>query len=66
MDKRTDLILKAAKEVAVKYIETGRLPLSSFTDAFETIYRAVDRMVPRPEGDPDLDGSGGQEKEADI
>lgn len=56
MDKRTDLILKTAKEVAVKYIETGRLPLSSFTDAFATIYRAVDKVVPPSEIEPGAEG----------
>ena len=46
MKSRTDLVLKAAKEVAVKYIETGRLSLSGFPKAFAEIYGAIDQVVP--------------------
>ncbi len=50
--KRKEMVLRAAKEVAVKYIETGRLPLSNFEEAFATIYRAIDQAVPEePEED---------------
>ncbi len=48
MRSRTDLVLKAAKEVAVKFIETGRLSLSGFPEAFKTIYEAIDQAVPEP------------------
>ena len=41
-------MLKAAKEVAVKYIETGRLSLSGFPKAFSEIYGAIDQVVPDP------------------
>lgn len=44
--KREEMVLRAAKEVAVKYIETGRLPLSNFEEAFALIHRAVDSVVP--------------------
>ncbi|MBW1712942.1 MAG: hypothetical protein JRJ59_07330 [Deltaproteobacteria bacterium] len=62
MKSRTDLVLKAAKEVAVKYIETGRLSLSGFEQAFATIYQAIDRVVPRP--GPAQDGQDTQGQEA--
>jgi len=45
MKSRTDVVLRAAKEVAVKYIESGQLPLSSFDKAFRKIYHAIDRAV---------------------
>lgn len=51
--KRDEMVLRAAKEVAVKYIETGRLPLSNFEEAFALIHRAVDAVVPAAEEDRD-------------
>ena len=50
MRSRTDLVLKAAKEVAVKYIESGRLSLTNFGEAFASIYEAIDRVVPHDSG----------------
>jgi hypothetical protein len=38
-------ILKASKEVAVKFIEVGRLSPSSFAETFKTIYDAIDATV---------------------
>lgn len=38
-------ILKAAKEIAVKFIETGRLSPSAFPEAFPGIYRTVAETV---------------------
>jgi hypothetical protein len=38
-------ILKAAKEIVVKFIECGRLSPSAFPEAFQTIYRTVDETV---------------------
>ena len=49
MKSRSDMVLKAAKEVAVKYIETNRLPLAKFSEAFNAIYAAVDQAVPPEE-----------------
>jgi hypothetical protein len=46
MKDRTEQVLRTAKEVALKYIETGRLPLTSFGEAFAAIYQAVERVVP--------------------
>jgi hypothetical protein len=38
-------ILKAAKEIVVKFIECGRLSPSGFPEAFQSIYKAVDDTV---------------------
>jgi hypothetical protein len=40
-------ILKAAKEIVVKFIECGRLSPSGFADTFESIYKSVDETVKR-------------------
>ena len=42
-------ILKAAKEIVVKFIECGRLSPSGFAEAFQSIYTAVDETVKRRE-----------------
>ncbi|RJX31048.1 MAG: hypothetical protein C4525_12060 [Desulfarculus sp.] len=36
-----EAVLKAAKEIAVKFIETGRMSLAAFDEAFPQIYRAI-------------------------
>lgn len=36
-----DTILKVAKEVAVKFIEVGRLTPSNFDETFKNIYKSV-------------------------
>lgn len=38
-------ILKASKEIVVKFIETGRLSPTAFPDAFRTIYQTVSETV---------------------
>jgi predicted transcriptional regulator len=38
-------ILRAAKEIVVKFIETGRISPTGFPEAFKTIYQAVDETV---------------------
>jgi hypothetical protein len=38
-------ILKTAKEVAIKFIECGRLSPSGFAETFQGIYKAVDDTV---------------------
>jgi hypothetical protein len=40
-------ILKAAKEIVVKFIECGRLSPSGFAETFESIYKTVDETVKR-------------------
>ena len=38
-------ILKAAKEIVVKFIETGRLSPSGFDETFKNVYRTVAKTV---------------------
>ncbi len=40
-----DTILKIAKEIAVKFIEVGRLSPSNFEETFKNIYDAVRSTV---------------------
>jgi hypothetical protein len=44
-NKREEQILRASKEIAVKFIEVGRLSPSAFEETFKTIYRAIDDTV---------------------
>ncbi|MFZ0613700.1 MAG: hypothetical protein WAM73_15790 [Desulfobacterales bacterium] len=53
-------ILKAAKEIVVKFIETGRLSPSGFGETFKSVYRTIEKTVqgkkpsaaPPPAGEP--------------
>lgn len=47
-------ILRAAKEVVVKFIETGRVSPTSFTEVFKSVYKTVFEAVHGP-GDPPAD-----------
>lgn len=38
-------ILRASKEIAVKFIEVGRLSPTGFAETFKTIYRSIDETV---------------------
>ena len=38
-------VLRASKEIAVKFIEVGRLSPSNFPETFKTIYAAIDETV---------------------
>lgn len=38
-------VLRASKEIAVKFIEVGRLSPTNFGETFKTIYRAIDETV---------------------
>ena len=38
-------ILRAAKEIVVKFIETGRISPTGFPETFKAIYLAVDKTV---------------------
>ncbi len=44
---REDALLKAAKEIAVKFIETGRLTVAAFNEQFPQIYRTLDATIPK-------------------
>jgi len=38
-------ILRAAKEIVVKFIETGRVSPTGFPEAFRSIFKTVDETV---------------------
>ena len=38
-------VLRASKEIVVKFIEVGRISPTSFAEGFKTIYRAIDETV---------------------
>ena len=44
-------ILRASKEIAVKFIEVGRLSPAAFAETFKTIYQAIDDTVKEASGD---------------
>jgi len=48
MKSEDEAVLKVAKEVVLKYIEIGRLPLTQFDEAFRSIYKTIFETV-RPE-----------------
>ena len=53
MGSMDEQILRATKEIIVKFIEGGRLSPSGFHDTFKNIYRTVEETVkgPTPETD---------------
>jgi hypothetical protein len=44
-DISDEAIFKGAKEVVVKFIETGRLTPSSFAETFDQVYKAIEQTV---------------------
>lgn len=52
-------VLRASKEIAVKFIEVGRLSPGNFADTFKAIYEAIDATVRRePAGGTEKIGEG--------
>jgi hypothetical protein len=46
--KKGDLqeqILRASKEIVVKFIEVGRLSPTNFGETFKSVYEAIDRTI---------------------
>ncbi len=41
LSPREEAYLKTAKEIAVKFIETGRIGLAAFPESFGQVYRGV-------------------------
>ena len=54
-------VLRATKEIIVKFIETGRLSPTGVHDAFRSVYRTIDMAVrgvddpPREQVEPEPD-----------
>ena len=65
-------ILRTAKEIIVKFIETGRVSPAGFSEAFHSIYKTVDTTVKealgaaadtgKPEGEPDTSAAKGRKE----
>ncbi len=45
-------ILRASKEIVVKFIETGRVSPTAFPELFQSIYRTVEETVKGPPPEP--------------
>lgn len=59
-DSLEEQVLKASKEIIVKFIEVGRLSPSNFAETFASVYQAIDTTVrtapdaaPPPETKPE-------------
>ena len=50
-----DQILRASKEIVVKFIETGRISPTSFPETFKSIYTAVKETVDGIQSPSNLD-----------
>jgi hypothetical protein len=44
-----ELILKATKEIVVKFIETGRVGPAGFHETFKTVYTTVQEFAKGPQ-----------------
>ena len=54
MGSMDEHILKAAKEIVVKFIECGRLSPTGFAETFQSVYKAVnDTVRPREAAAPE-------------
>jgi hypothetical protein len=57
-------ILKAAKEIVIKFIECGRLSPTGFPETFQSIYRTVEDTVKRSIKPADTPPAHGPESKA--
>ncbi|MGD9096927.1 MAG: hypothetical protein PVF97_02505 [Desulfobacterales bacterium] len=53
-------ILRTAKEIVVKFIETGRVSPTGFPEAFRSIYRTIEKTVKHAQRPP-TDDAGSKE-----
>jgi hypothetical protein len=44
-------ILRAAKEIVVKFIEAGRVSPAGFNETFKNVYRTIEETVKCPMGE---------------
>ncbi len=50
MANQDEQILRASKEIVVKFIETGRISPTGFSEVFKAIYQTVDQTVKQAAG----------------
>ena len=60
MASMDEQILRAAKEIVVKFIEAGRVSPAGFSETFKSVYRTVDETA---RGTQPEDPEGNSEKE---
>lgn len=54
MKDERELVLKATKEIVVKFIEVGRLSVSSFAETWQHVYNTIQgslEKTPKPKND---------------
>ena len=56
MASMDEQILRAAKEIVVKFIENGRISPTGFTETFRNVYKTVDETVRGSRPEPDKAG----------
>ncbi|MFZ5565233.1 MAG: hypothetical protein ACOZBW_14420 [Thermodesulfobacteriota bacterium] len=49
MSSRDEQVLRAAKEVVIKFIEIGRISPATFSESFKQIYDTIDTTVRQPQ-----------------
>jgi hypothetical protein len=50
MASKDEQILRAAKEIVVKFIEVGRISPTGFNETFKNIYRTIEETVTNSSG----------------
>ncbi len=45
MKSKDELVIKATKEIVVKFIEMGRLSVNSFSEVWDKVYKTVNSSV---------------------
>ena len=63
MDKTQKMALQVAKEIVVKFVETGRISPANFSEHFSGIYHEVLRTI--REDEPGLDVEGSQSEDGE-
>ncbi|WP_041280665.1 hypothetical protein [Desulfosudis oleivorans] len=48
MSSRDEQVLRAAKEVVIKFIEIGRISPATFPESFKQVYETIDTTVRQP------------------
>ncbi|MGD9975100.1 MAG: hypothetical protein AB7S77_18725 [Desulfatirhabdiaceae bacterium] len=61
MSAMEEQVLKAAKEIVVKFIETGRISPTGFSENFKAVYGAIFETV-KGTGNPPVDPEGGNNR----
>jgi len=55
MGSMDELILRATKEIVVKFIETGRVGPAGFHETFKTVYTTVEEIAKGSKQKPEED-----------